>query len=323
MKLAGKFFALIGVLASCTSVVLAQDIPGSKDHPILPRYEDSAIRSYKTEAFVEYDLVTGKTIQQPNASPARIVSEKPVRLEGKLTHILYRAPLGRSPLEVFRNYEKALKSAGFETLFSCDRDNCGTRFNSYMNPGARYNGLIYGDQQRFISAKLSRPEGDIYVALYVTSFEPEKRAFAQLEVIEVKGLEERLIVLGEGEIEQALTRDGKIAIYGILFDFDKAEIKPESTPQLEQLAAVLKKNPKLGVLVVGHTDGKGAFEYNLSLSQRRAQAVVSALVSRYGIQASRLIPAGAGMAAPVASNRSEAGRAKNRRVEIVERYTGD
>jgi OOP family OmpA-OmpF porin len=323
MHIAGKFLVLIGVLASCTGVVLAQDIPGSKDHPVLPRYEDSAIRAYKTEAFVEYDLVAGKTVQQPNASPARIVSEKPIRLEGKLTHILYRAPLGRSPLEVFRNYEKALKAAGFETLFTCDRDNCGTRFNSYMNPGARYNGLIYGDQQRFISAKLSRPEGDIYVALYVTSFEPEKRAFALLEVVEVKGLEDRLIVIGESEIEKSLARDGRIAIYGILFDFDKAEIKPESAPQLEQLAAVLKKNPKLGILIVGHTDGKGAFEYNLSLSQRRAQAVVTMLVSRFGIQASRLIPAGAGMAAPVASNRSEAGRAKNRRVEIVERYSGD
>lgn len=323
MHIAGKFLVLIGVLASCTGVVLAQDIPGSKDHPVLPRYEDSAIRAYKTEAFVEYDLVAGKTVQQPNASPARVVSEKPIRLEGKLTHILYRAPLGRSPLEVFRNYEKALKAAGFETLFTCDRDNCGTRFNSYMNPGARYNGLIYGDQQRFISAKLSRPEGDIYVALYVTSFEPEKRAFALLEVVEVKGLEDRLIVIGESEIEKSLARDGRIAIYGILFDFDKAEIKPESAPQLEQLAAVLKKNPKLGILIVGHTDGKGAFEYNLSLSQRRAQAVVTMLVSRFGIQASRLIPAGAGMAAPVASNRSEAGRAKNRRVEIVERYSGD
>lgn len=323
MKRLGNFLVFFGALACCVGAAFAQDIPGSKDHPLLPRYEDSSIRAYKTEAFVEYDLVAGKTVPQPNASPSRVASEKPIRLEGKLTHILYRAPLGRSPLEVFRNYEKALQSAGFETLFSCDRDNCGTRFNSYMNPGARYNGLIYGNQQRFISAKLSRPEGDVYVALYVTSFDPEKRAFALLEVVEVKGLEQRLVVIGEGEIEQSLTRDGKIAIYGILFDFDKAEIKPESTPQLDQLAAVLKKNPKLGVLVVGHTDGKGAFEYNLSLSQRRAQAVVTALVSRYGIQASRLIPAGAGMAAPVASNRSEAGRAKNRRVEIVERYSGD
>ena len=75
------------------------------------------------------------------------------------------------------------------------------------------------------------------------------------------------------------------------------------------------------MLIVGHTDGQGAFDYNLSLSQRRAQAIVSALTAS-GIAANRLTPAGAGMVAPVASNRTEDGRAKNRRVEIVERVSG-
>jgi outer membrane protein OmpA-like peptidoglycan-associated protein len=79
----------------------------------------------------------------------------------------------------------------------------------------------------------------------------------------------------------------------------------------------------LQVIIVGHTDGKGAFDYNLSLSQRRAQAVVSALNSGHGIKSSRLTAAGAGMIAPVASNRTDEGRAKNRRVEIVERYVGE
>ncbi|MCB1508545.1 MAG: OmpA family protein, partial [Hyphomicrobiaceae bacterium] len=75
----------------------------------------------------------------------------------------------------------------------------------------------------------------------------------------------------------------------------------------------------LNVLIVGHTDGRGAFDYNLSLSQRRAQSVVDAVVRGFGIPASRMTPAGAGMVAPVASNRTEEGRARNRRVEIVER----
>jgi outer membrane protein OmpA-like peptidoglycan-associated protein len=123
-------------------------------------------------------------------------------------------------------------------------------------------------------------------------------------------------------MEQALERDGRIAIYGIYFDFDEAELKPESQPQIDQLGTLLKDNPKLQVLIVGHTDGKGAFDYNLALSQRRAQAVAEALAAKYGIESARLTPAGAGMVAPVASNRTEEGRAKNRRVEIVERYTG-
>jgi len=122
-------------------------------------------------------------------------------------------------------------------------------------------------------------------------------------------------------MEQALARDGRVAIYGILFDFDQADIKAESRPQIDQLGELLKKNPKLDVLIVGHTDGQGAFDYNLSLSQRRAQAIASALTAS-GIAAKRLTPAGAGMVAPVASNRTEDGRAKNRRVEIVERVSG-
>ena len=120
-------------------------------------------------------------------------------------------------------------------------------------------------------------------------------------------------------MQEKLARDGRVAIYGIYFDFDKAEIKPESREQIEQLGALMKGNPKLDVLIVGHTDGKGAFDYNLSLSQRRAQAVAQALASQYGIAAARVTAAGAGMMAPVASNRSDDGRAKNRRVEIVER----
>lgn len=125
-------------------------------------------------------------------------------------------------------------------------------------------------------------------------------------------------VISAAEIEQALARDGRIAIYGIYFDFDKAEIMPESQPQIEQLAALLKAKPDLSILVVGHTDAQGEFEYNMTLSQQRAQAIADALVSGFEIGASRITPAGAGMVAPAATNRTEEGRAQNRRVEIVE-----
>ncbi|WP_367945885.1 OmpA family protein [Aquamicrobium sp.] len=106
----------------------------------------------------------------------------------------------------------------------------------------------------------------------------------------------------------------------MFFDFDSATIQAESREQIDQLGQLLAGAGALQVLIVGHTDGQGAFDYNLTLSQRRAQAVVDALVRDYGIAASRLTPAGAGMVSPVASNRTEEGRAQNRRVEIVERY---
>jgi len=129
---------------------------------------------------------------------------------------------------------------------------------------------------------------------------------------------EKVAVIPASEIKQALTQDGRIAIYGIYFEFDKAEILPESQPQIAQLAALLKAKPDLSILVVGHTDAQGDFEYNMTLSQQRAQAIADALVSGFEIGASRITPAGAGMVAPVATNRTEEGRAQNRRVEIVE-----
>jgi outer membrane protein OmpA-like peptidoglycan-associated protein len=75
--------------------------------------------------------------------------------------------------------------------------------------------------------------------------------------------------------------------------------------------------PELRLNIVGHTDNKGSADYNLSLSQRRAAAVVASLVSQYGIDAGRLTSEGAGMTRPLAPNDTDEGRAKNRRVELV------
>ena len=126
-----------------------------------------------------------------------------------------------------------------------------------------------------------------------------------------------MVTLKSSEIQQALTRDGKAAIYGVLFDTDKAEIKSESKAQLNEMGSYLQQNPEVAVYVVGHTDNQGGFDYNLSLSQRRADAVVVALTGDYKIAANRLLGRGVANLAPVAGNQSEEGRAKNRRVELV------
>ena len=112
--------------------------------------------------------------------------------------------------------------------------------------------------------------------------------------------------------------EGRAVFYGILFDFDKAEVKPESEGQLAEMAKFLQANAAARVFIVGHTDNKGTLDYNVGLSSRRAEAVVKALSSKYGVDARRLTPRGLGPLAPVTSNRNEDGRAKNRRVEMVE-----
>ncbi|WP_157015779.1 OmpA family protein [Mesorhizobium xinjiangense] len=301
----------------------AADIEGSADHPLVPRYEDSEIVAYATEAFTDYRLLNAKAenyggLEKNHAST--------IVLEGKMARISYRAPAERSVLEVFRNYENALAEAGFETIFACDREACGGRnFNHVQWSGDLYS--LFGDyhaEQRYLAARLKRAEGDVYVGLYAVENKagggPNKdRTMVQLDVVELQPMEEKMVLLDAGALETGLSSEGKIAVYGILFDFDKADIRPDSKPQLEEIARLLNDRPDLEVLIVGHTDNKGTLDYNQALSARRAQAVVDVLAGSYGIDAARLMPVGAGMAAPVATNRTEDERAANRRVEIVER----
>jgi outer membrane protein OmpA-like peptidoglycan-associated protein len=125
------------------------------------------------------------------------------------------------------------------------------------------------------------------------------------------------IVVNAAALAQGLMIDGHMAVDGIYFDTGKAVIKPESAQAIEEIAKLLKADPALKVFVVGHTDSVSTVELNLKLSQDRAQAVLQALVSQHGIDAARLRAHGCGPFAPVASNATEAGRAKNRRVELV------
>ncbi len=114
-----------------------------------------------------------------------------------------------------------------------------------------------------------------------------------------------------------LARTGHVAVYGIYFDFGKADVKSESEPMLKEIAKLLQQDPRLKLHVVGHTDSVGELAYNLDLSRRRAQAVVQVLATKHGIAPGRLRGDGVGPLAPVASNDTEEGRAKNRRVELV------
>jgi len=322
--------ALVGVIVlSGASHARAQaaDIAGSSDHPAVGRYQGAVIAAYETKEYAEISLPSKGLDKGEKDNPAAWQ----IDLAGKLTSIRYEGPTERSVLEVMRNYEAALKSTGFEIRFFCNNaKSCspGSAIPTFWTAAKGALGLpTTWDTSVYLLAERSDATGTVTVGML--GVETKARAgkplmpYVAVTIVESKPMEtDKITVIEADEMEQALARDGRIAIYGIYFDFDKADIKAESAPQIEQLAGLLRDNPELDVLIVGHTDGEGAFDYNLTLSQRRAQAVADALASGYGIDAKRLIPAGAGMVAPVATNRTEAGRAKNRRVEIVERYTG-
>ena len=142
-----------------------------------------------------------------------------------------------------------------------------------------------------------------------------------VEVVEPKTREQKIVTLSADDLGAAISDAGRVAIYGIYFDYDKAAVKPESQPQLDQMVTYLQKNPELRVYVVGHTDNKGALDYNMKLSGERATSVVKALLAA-GVDKSRIVPKAAGPIAPLASNHTPEGQAKNRRVELVEQYSG-
>ncbi len=127
-----------------------------------------------------------------------------------------------------------------------------------------------------------------------------------------------MVTVNASEMAKKIASTGSVALYGIYFDFNKADLKPESNATLDQIAQLLKNDAALKLLVVGHTDNVGTFDFNTGLSQRRAASVVAALTGKYGIAKARLSPIGVSFAAPVASNKTDDGRAKNRRVELVE-----
>jgi OOP family OmpA-OmpF porin len=116
---------------------------------------------------------------------------------------------------------------------------------------------------------------------------------------------------------RASPRKARLPFTVFNFDTGKALVKPESKAQLEPMATLLKTHADYNVYIVGHTDNVGAFESNLALSRQRAEAVREALVRDYQIAAARMTPYGVASVAPVASNAQEAGRARNRRIELV------
>jgi OOP family OmpA-OmpF porin len=174
----------------------------------------------------------------------------------------------------------------------------------------------FEQQGRYLLARLDRPEGAVYVSLYLGA--SSRGNVAVVRVVETKEMEtNKIVFINASQMEQAIAESGKVALYGILFDFDKDVVKPESKPTLDEIAKLMQDKPDLKLKVVGHTDNKGTPEYNLDLSTRRAANVVAALTASYGIAPDRFASEGAGLTQPIASNDTEEGRAKNRRVELI------
>lgn len=314
-------------LSAFAADIPSGDVPGSRDNPIVSRFAGSVIVGYRQ---VDYGALTLPLGKYRNG---KFSSSDPV--EGRLTQIAYATPAGKTGLEVFRNYQQALAAAGFKVRYSCagsdGPDGCGDgyRVASALTDdvieamGGNHSSLMIdtldatNGNVRVLTARLARPEGNVDLDLLVSQ-EDDQPVGVMLQMVEGKAMATGQVTVDAKAMGQGLAQAGHIALYGIHFASDSAKLQPDSDATLAEMAKLLKAQPALKVWIVGHTDTSGSLAHNTALSQQRAEAVVKALTGRYKIAANRLAAKGLGPYAPVASNHGDAGKAKNRRVEMVE-----
>lgn len=296
-------------LLGANSNLLAADAAGSSDYPDIGRFAGSEISSYNIENYGQTVYATGPVKKASDAETTAL------EVEGRITRIVYRVPPGISALEVFRNFEARVSDAGFEPIFSGGPGDIDTYTFNYKHPVEILQESSVGNEILYLMAKKSIGGGDVYLGIMVSPHNGGDGQRVRLIATETKAMEMQMV--DADQMQRSIAEAGRVALYGIYFDHDSASIKTESGPTLGEIGKLMTSQPGLKIIVVGHTDYTGGYDYNMNLSKQRAQAVATALASDYGISSDRLKSAGVGYLAPAATNETDAGRALNRRVELV------
>jgi outer membrane protein OmpA-like peptidoglycan-associated protein len=270
------------------------------DHPLVSPYRGSIRAERNVQAYTDYERIVGRAGK----------ASRTERLEGKLTRLKYDNPKGRSTFEIAHNYRDALTGRGLRVDYECvKRTACATTGKPSWQAINGINLGIAGDV-RYFTGRLQYNDGTAYVAVAVN---PQ---VTYLHVLETARLDQGMVEVDAAALAAGLEKDGRVRLDGIHFDTGKATLKADSNPALDQAALLMRQQATLKLLIAGHTDNVGGDSANRQLSQRRAEAVRNALLAR-GVSAERLSAQGFGSTVPVADNADEAGRAQNRRVELV------
>lgn len=277
------------MLASLCTLALAArdplDAEGSSEPPGLPRFPGFHIDSSQHRDFDEFRFTTTqRAVDDPDAGDAK---------EGRYWSTIYVLNDGArqpSALELVRNHENAAKQAGGALVFRSPASG-GRQSAVYRLPRP-------GGGERWMQIDIQN-DGFHY----------------QIHLLDVGAMAQTL-EFSTAQMRDTLRQGGQVVLRGILFETGKAAIRPESKPQLDEVAALLRQDGSLKLTVEGHTDNAGQPQANLLLSRRRAEAVVQHLVAQ-GVAPARLRAEGRGDGTPVADNRTEQGRAQNRRVVLA------
>lgn len=249
--------------------------------------------------------------EQSDFDQAWVIAGDTVRgVEGRVDkRWYYNDDAKLSGLESRRNYAAAVAALGGVKVNAIDPDNAALLAANPADDFA-YKKLGMVEPQLSYDAYLVRAPGKNYWITVLTN-----QAKTYLMTVEEKAMEQKVGFVSADAMRTELDRAGRIALY-INFDTDKALLRTDARPAVDEITALLKKDPSLNLSIQGHTDNSGDAKRNLELSRQRADAVVATLIAS-GIDKARLSAEGHGPNKPLADNGSEEGRAKNRRVELV------
>ncbi len=320
------------LISLCTTALgaLAQDVDGVQEHPMIERYPGQVIQWQKIENFMPYKVPVGPV------TGYRTIEEM-IETAGRVTRTFYvYEGADRTHAEIWKNFSDGLKAGGFEIIGEgaptgrAGRNEIGGRSwqevvfaeNPWSENGAPVAMLTVGTSTQgdsaSIVAKKVRAAGTAYVVINIEQHSADVVG-TLIDIIEVEEAETGLVAVDAEAIGSDITEFGRVVLDGIVFEFDKATLLPESAAALGAMAEYLNANPDKSFYVVGHTDLVGTFAYNQELSSDRTRAVIDALINDRGIASDRLESHGVGPLSPVFSNGTDSGREMNRRVELVER----
>jgi hypothetical protein len=236
-----------------TATLTAQDIEGSKDHPLITRYPGSSIKYFEEQKFTSYNIAQG-----PQTGYREI--KQWIKADGKLTRIYYVVKGNNTITEIYRNYLTALNKGGFTILAQGIRDSKNvsqeiggrtfliTFYEHNPLPVDKDINIINGSStsggSAYIASQLTRPEGEVFITTGFAQYKTDEK-LAMVNILEKTQMEDDLIKVNADERLKGIKGTGKAVLYGIYFDFDKAEIKHESKPALERSLNLMITTPGL------------------------------------------------------------------------------
>jgi OOP family OmpA-OmpF porin len=241
-----------------------------------------------------------------------IAGNQLLAVEGRFEDRKYsHADMHLSQLASERNYEAAIEALGGVKVNTVAPDNP----DFVKKNGGDYNSLSFNKLKRSVAGDvysvylIRKPDQNIWIVLSIDN------QWTQILTLEERPMKQIVSALSADDMQAELTAKGRVALY-VNFDTDKAALRQDSQPTVDEIVKLLNRDPQLKLSIEGHTDNSGNEQHNKTLSKQRAEAVVKALIDRK-IAADRLSAAGFGSDVPIADNGTDAGRGKNRRVELV------